>query len=112
DAFGFKWKVKFGNQAHPEPIASRLFALLGQKFVDLVYTNRRGGRDLVLILPGGVDVRRLRGDFAEGHYEFDLTPYVDVGGILTEVRGNRLIWSSGDDLAPLPEGTRIDTADL
>jgi hypothetical protein len=122
DLFGFGWKVKFGNQTQPEVITSRLFVLLGQKFVDLVYANPRGGMALVLLLPkvepdgepcvAPSSTERLTRCLRDGHYHFDLTPYVDKTGVIQEVRGLQLIGSAGDELASLPDGAEARAADL
>ncbi len=50
DAFGVKWKMKWGNEVQPEVIATRLYMKAGAKYNDLVYTHKPGERDHVLVL--------------------------------------------------------------
>lgn len=50
DAYGLKWKLKWGNEAQTEPVANRLWVYLGGKFADFTYMNAPGTQGSVLIL--------------------------------------------------------------
>lgn len=50
DAYGVKWKLKWGREVYTEPIANRLYLKLGGKMTDLVYAQRSGSKGVTLIL--------------------------------------------------------------
>lgn len=52
DAWGIDWKLKWSVEAQAEPVANRLYMGVGGKFSDLVYANRYGDQDVVLVLTG------------------------------------------------------------
>ena len=51
DKFGFKWKVKFGEEMHTELFITRLYIILGGRYADLKYHIPAGSVPLVLEPP-------------------------------------------------------------
>jgi hypothetical protein len=96
DLYGQEWKVKWGEEVQTEPLANRLYVELGGKFEDLVYANKGGRRDLVLVLsePGRGDgsshcdhvptLDQLRRCLLRSTYKFDISAHVAGHGVLTE----------------------------
>jgi hypothetical protein len=92
DAFGEKWKLKWGSEVHTEPINNRLYTLIGGRFTDLVYSNQSGINGTVLIL-GKSDkedcskistYKHLQHCLLVSTYNFDITPYVIKKGTITK----------------------------
>lgn len=50
DLYDQDWKLKWGEEVHTEPIANRLYANLGGKYQDLVYANKGGIKEVILVL--------------------------------------------------------------
>lgn len=105
DAYGVEWKLKWGDEVHSEPVASRLYLMLGAKAADLSFTG--GGKDdpmlLILSAPGSY----VRGEVVEDaerfpetpqqlietlddFYGFDLSPYILEHGQITEANVDKL----------------------
>lgn len=96
DGFGFKWKVKFGEEVVPSIVSNRLYVKLGGRYTDLVYSNSYGRDGLVLILPvldnqkeecdNISNVERLKKCFLKSKYKFDVAPYIvtEESGEITE----------------------------
>ncbi|HJQ97157.1 MAG TPA: hypothetical protein VJ826_02530, partial [Candidatus Polarisedimenticolaceae bacterium] len=82
DLQGQAWKVKWGEEVQAEPVANHLYAELGGKFADLVYANKGGPADLVLVLDTTFDdfKHRLR----KSKYKFDVSAYVVSHGVVSE----------------------------
>lgn len=51
DRYGFKWKVKFGEELHTELLATRLYMILGGRYSELKYYMPPGSTPLVLEPP-------------------------------------------------------------
>ncbi|HNY12970.1 MAG TPA: hypothetical protein PKK26_15390, partial [Candidatus Wallbacteria bacterium] len=51
DRYGFKWKIKFGEEMHTELFATRLYMILGGRYADLKYYIPSGTVPLVLEPP-------------------------------------------------------------
>ncbi|HKQ61357.1 MAG TPA: hypothetical protein VJS92_08685 [Candidatus Polarisedimenticolaceae bacterium] len=99
DLYGQEWKLKWGEEVQTEALANRLYVELGGKFEDLVYANKGGRRDLVLVLnaPGGADAAGKPDDckrvptfdafrrcLLESEYKFDVSSNVLEHGVITE----------------------------
>lgn len=93
DAYGQKWKVKWGNEVQVETMANRFYVAAGGKFSDLVYTNARGARGLTLILGDryadgsckkNINTFSLLSDcLLNSRYKFSIRPYVYAKGVIT-----------------------------
>ena len=96
DLYGREWKVKWGEEVQTEALANHLYAELGGKLVDLVYANKGGPRDLVLVLKerGSGDagapckeiatVEELQVCLLRSTYHFDVSAHVAGHGVITE----------------------------
>ena len=96
DLYGQKWKVKWGDEVQTEPLANHLYLDLGGKFADLVYANKGGRRDLMLVLskprhagaPTDCDepatLEELRSCLLHSTYKFDIAAHVLGQGVITE----------------------------
>jgi hypothetical protein len=95
DLHGQGWKVKWGEEVHAEPIANHLYVELGGKFADLVYANKGGPADLVLVMNES-DPRRgetcesiatldqLKHCLRVSKYKFDVSAHVVSHGVISE----------------------------
>ncbi len=102
DAFGQKWKLKWGEEATIGPMANRLRLLLGAKFAELTYTDV-GGSAHLLILPSELEksmnpdkempqsreafVRVMR----ESDYDFNVEPFILASGTITEGNADTIL---------------------
>lgn len=94
DLYGQAWKVKWGEEVHTEPVANRLYVELGGRFADLVYANKGGPADLVLVLgkadPGAEECESIatldefKRCLRASKYEFDVSAYVVSHGVVSE----------------------------
>jgi hypothetical protein len=95
DLYGQEWKVKWGEEVQTEALANHLYVELGGKFEDLVYANKGGPRDLMLVLngPGHGDtdscddvttLEELRRCLLRSTYHFDVSAHVVGHGVITE----------------------------
>ena len=96
DLHGQGWKIKWGEEVQTEPVANHLYAELGGKNADLVYANKGGANDLVLILgdhasQSGAQACESVATFDElkhclrgSTYKFDVSAYVVGHGVLSE----------------------------
>jgi hypothetical protein len=95
DLHGQGWKVKWGDEVQTEALANRLYVELGGKFADLVYANKGGPGDLVLVLdrpdpasPASscdtvVTLEDLKRCLLASEYEFDVSAHVVGHGVIT-----------------------------
>lgn len=100
DAYGEKWKVKWGLEVQTAPLASRLYVKLGARYSDLVYANEPGVEGLVLILgdpkkKSSCDnintVKWLSYCLLESRYNFNLNPYLQEVGVIDSKNVNRIL---------------------
>jgi hypothetical protein len=95
DAYGIKWKLKWGDEVQPEVINNRLWMKLGGKYTDLVYSNPKGMEHLVLVLADSkkeresvcakpYTVRELTNCLRDSSYKFNLTPFITHSGTITQ----------------------------
>jgi hypothetical protein len=96
DLSGQSWKIKWGDEVQPEALANRLYVELGARHADLVYANKGGPADLVLVLDEPDPERaapdcdhvstydELHGCLLESKYEFDVSSHVVGQGVVTE----------------------------
>lgn len=93
DAFGLKWKIKWGAETQVEPIANRLYVALGAKFNDLTYSNKKGMEGSILILNPKTDketcesiatVKKFKSCLFDSKYNFNLSPYIHQTSTITE----------------------------
>jgi len=104
DLYGQEWKVKWGEEVQTEALANHLYLDLGGKFEDLVYANKGGLRDLILVLDkenqenkgdngnaGDADscdkiatLDRLKDCLLHSIYKFDISAHVMGHGPLTQ----------------------------
>ncbi|MBT7670548.1 MAG: hypothetical protein HN623_13255, partial [Bdellovibrionales bacterium] len=102
DAYGVRWKVKWGDEVQPEVINNRLWMKLGGKYTDLVYSNPKGMEHLVLILGDPqkerqstcdhpVTVKELTSCLRDSSYKFNLSPYITFAGTITKENIDRVL---------------------
>jgi hypothetical protein len=96
DLQGQGWKIKWGCEVQTEALANRLYVELGAKFADLVYANKGGPGDLVLVLDRAdpasaasscdtvVTLEDFRRCLLASKYEFDVSANVVGHGVVTE----------------------------
>jgi hypothetical protein len=96
DLYSQSWTLKWGDEVQTESLGNRLYAELGGKYADLVYANKGGLRDLVLVLDGDdpksaekscgtiVTVDQLKACLLASKYKFDVSPYIAGHGLITE----------------------------
>ena len=94
DAFGNKWKLKWGNEIQIEPVNNRLYMKLGAKYADLVYANKPGKAGTLLILGDPSKDEDCRSNIASyntlksclltSKYKFDIDPYTLRRGVITQ----------------------------
>jgi hypothetical protein len=125
DAFGEKWKVKWGNEVQVEPLNNRLYLKMGGKHSDLVYSNAPGVDGLVLVLNDpkavtsknpetceniiGVEMLRkcLLRPNDEGGYAFLIDPYILEQGKITDENIDRVLKNLKDSGYKNKEGIEI-----
>ncbi len=116
DAYGIRWKLKWGAEMQPEVVANRLYMKLGGKFTDLVYVNGPKKSELVLILgdPSKAEEKREKECYPlnaeefdqcllKSVYKFKLTPYINESGLITEANVDNIL---ADLPHETPEGKR------
>lgn len=89
DAYGQKWKIKWGEEVQSEIVTNRLYTNLGGKFSDLVYSDTFGEKNLILVLEDKEDgcdsvasVATLKQCLLDSVYQFNLSGYIaDTGKI-------------------------------
>ncbi len=100
DIYGEKWKLKWGNEVHAEVIANRLYAKLGGKFTDLVYSGGHGAEGTILILGNPekedncdniVTVMTLSKCFLDSKYNFNIDQFIFKSGLLSDLDVSELI---------------------
>jgi hypothetical protein len=108
DAFGQKWKLKWGEEAAVEPVAHRLRLSLGAKFADLNYIDV-GGLSHLLILPSETErtmnpdrempltLHEFKETMMNSKYEFNVKPFILSSGVITAANADSI-------LADLPAG--------
>ena len=96
DLQGQRWNVKWGEEVQAEPVANHLYAELGGKFADLVYANKGGPADLLLVLDeAGADPKtgscesiatldHFKHCLHKSKYKFDVSAYVVSHGVVSE----------------------------
>lgn len=97
DVYGMRWKAKWGEEVHTEPLVNRLYMEVGGKFTDLVYGSNAGPSETVFVLAKkdaqSVDpsdcqriatVSKLISCFQTSKYEFDIRPYIARSGTVNE----------------------------
>ncbi len=87
DAYGQKWKIKWGEEVQSEIVTNRLYANLGAKFSDLVYSDTFGEKNLILVLDEKDDscdsvasVANLKQCLLNSVYQFNLSGYIADSG--------------------------------
>jgi hypothetical protein len=108
DAYGKRWRIKWGNSIQTEAVAARLYVRLGGKYTDLVYANGPSTRsDLVLVLehpaaerpgdgerePSECAVRNADelADCLRETHDCDLRPWISSTGVLTPENVNEVL---------------------
>lgn len=104
DIYGVEWKIKWGEEVQTEPVAARLYLKLGAKFADLVYANGRGAKEMALILADPtqlrdpedpcahpINVSELSHCFKISRYGFNLDPYVETSGEITQSNVDQIL---------------------
>jgi len=96
DLRGQGWKLKWGDEVQTEPVANHLYVELGGKFADLLYANKGGPADLVLVLNeadqgrGAETCESIASFDAFKHclrtsrYKFDVSAHVVSHGVISE----------------------------
>ncbi len=96
DLYGREWKVKWGEEVQTAALANHLYVELGGKYADLVYANKGGSRDLVLVLQGRghgdaedpckqiATLDQLKSCLLRSTYHFDVSAHVVGHGVITE----------------------------
>lgn len=92
DAFGVKWKVKWGEEIQTEAISNRLYVQLGGKFTDLVYVNTKGDKDLILVLDEKTNtLEKFKDLLLNSVYKFNVSPYILKTGVITEDNAAKIL---------------------
>jgi len=121
DAYGLKWKMKWGNEVQPEVIATRLYMKAGAKYNDLVYTHTPGERNHVLILQASemdasrrkdpqfcasiATVGRLKHCLLTSRFNYDISASIFEAGTVTEAP-----WVA--DMLPAPRADGFGDQDI
>lgn len=97
DLFNNTWKVKWSEEIHSEAIGSRLYMNLGGKYTDLVYANKGGAKDLILVLSKKsaqaesttscdkiASIEKFKKCLLLSTYQFNIAPYILNTGVITQ----------------------------
>ncbi len=100
DAYGEKWKLKWGNEVQVEPVANKIYLKMGAKFADLVYTNARGVDGTVLVLGDPTQAGScslinsydlLKQCLLDSKYNFNIDPYTLEKGVINEANVEKVL---------------------
>jgi hypothetical protein len=102
--YGLNWKIKFGVETQTEPVASRLYAFSGGKYVDLTYSMHISKTPLTLILDKKKEMEegekycdrietavKLVECFKKSKFKFALSPYIHKTGVVTKENAEKVL---------------------
>lgn len=105
DAYGIKWKIKWGEETENEVVANRLYLKLGGKFTDIIYDVAQGIDQNVLILADPADAQahasapcdypttapQLTQCLLASSYHFNVAPFIAEQGTITASNADQVL---------------------